>query len=143
MKTKGKKLYGLNLINWDSTDSVFYQKQYILIYAIMLLLMMIYMVRLWHLQVLQGESYRFQSENNRIRIEEIAAPRGIIFDRNGVPIVENRPAYNLVIIREYIGDLEATIKELARLCERDPEEFFSIIEANKATPEVRSPAPGF
>jgi penicillin-binding protein 2 len=135
MKTKGKKLDGLKLINWESTESVSFQKQYIPIYAIMLLLMMIYLVRLWHLQVLQGESYRFQSENNRIRIEEIAAPRGIIFDRNGVPIVENRPAYNLVIIREYISDLEVTIKELARLCERDPDEFFSIIEANKATPK--------
>jgi len=135
MKTKGKKIDGIKLINWESTESVSFQKQYILICAIMLLLMMIYMVRLWHLQVLQGDSYRYQSENNRIRIEEIAAPRGIIFDRNGVPIVENRPAYNLVIIREDISDLEATVKELARLCERDPDEFFSIIEANKATPK--------
>ena len=135
MKTKGKKIDGIKLINWESTESVSFQKQYILICAIMLLLMMIYLVRLWHLQVLQGDSYRYQSENNRIRIEEIAAPRGIIFDRNGVPIVENRPAYNLVIIREDISDLEATVKELARLCERDPDEFFSIIEANKATPK--------
>ncbi|MGO9019807.1 MAG: penicillin-binding protein 2 [Syntrophobacteraceae bacterium] len=135
MKTKGKKLDGIKLINWDNSESVSFQKQYILICAIMLLLMMIYMVRLWHLQVLQGESYRFQSENNRIRMEEIAAPRGIIFDRNGVPIVENRPAYNLVIIREDVTDLDETIKELAGLCERDPNEFFSIIEANKATPK--------
>ena len=135
MKTKGAKLDGLKLINWESGESVSFQKQYMLICAIMLLLMMIYMVRLWHLQVLQGESYRFQSENNRIRIEEIAAPRGIIFDRNGVPIVENRPAYNLVIIREDISDLEGTIRELARLCDRDPDEFFSIIEANKAAPK--------
>jgi penicillin-binding protein 2 len=135
MKTKGKKLDGIKLINWDNSESVSFQKQYILICAIMLLLMMIYMVRLWHLQVLQGESYRFQSENNRIRMEEISAPRGIIFDRNGVPIVENRPAYNLVIIREDVTDLDATIKELARLCERDPDEFFSVIEANKAAPK--------
>jgi penicillin-binding protein 2 len=135
MKTKGKKTDGIKLINWENIESVSFQKQYILICAIMLLLMMIYMVRLWHLQVLQGDSYRYQSENNRIRIEEIAAPRGIIFDRNGVPIVENRPAYNLVIIREDISDLEATVRELARLCERDPDEFFSIIEANKATPK--------
>ena len=135
MKTRGKKFDGVKLINWEGTEAVSSQKQYILIYAVMLLLVMIYLVRLWHLQVLQGDSYRFQSENNRIRIEDIAAPRGIIFDRNGVPIVENRPAYNLVIIREYISDLEMTIKELARLCERDPDEFFSIIEANKATPK--------
>jgi penicillin-binding protein 2 len=134
MKNKRKKFDGLRLINWENAESVSFQRQYILICAIMLLLMMIYMVRLWYLQVIQGEFYRYQSENNRIRVEDIAAPRGIIFDRNGVPIVENRPAYHLVIIREDISDLDDTIKELARLCERDPEEFFSIIEANKGIP---------
>ena len=135
MKIKGNKLDGFKLINRDGGESVSFQRQYMLICAIMLLLMMIYMVRLWQLQVLQGEFYRYQSENNRIRMEEIAAPRGIIFDRNGVPIVENRPAYHLVIIREDVTDLDGTIKELARLCERNADEFFSIIEANKTTPK--------
>ena len=135
MNTKGKKFDGLKLINWENMESVSFQKQYMLICALLLVIVGIYMVRLWHLQVLQGESYRFQSENNRIRVEEIAAPRGIIFDRNGVPIVENRPAYHLVIIREDIADLEGTVKELARLCERNPDEFFSIIEANRAVPK--------
>lgn len=135
MKTKSNILDGLRLINRDGAESISFQKQYALIIFIMLLLMMIYMVRLWHLQVLQGESYRYQSENNRIRVEDITAPRGIIFDRNGVPIVENRPAYHLVIIREDVSDLEGTIKELARLCERAPEDFFSVIEANRGTPK--------
>ena len=135
MNTKGKKFDGLKLINWENMESVSFQKQYMLICALLLVIVGIYMVRLWYLQVLQGESYRFQSENNRIRVEEIAAPRGIIFDRNGVPIVENRPAYHLVIIREDIADLEGTVKELARLCERNPDEFFSIIEANRAVPK--------
>ena len=134
-KTKGKKLDGLKLINWENAESVSFQRQYIQISAIMLLLMMVYMVRLWYLQVLQGEFYRYQSENNRIRVEDIVAPRGIIFDRNGVTIVENRPAYNLVIIREDISDLDGTIEELARLCQRNPDEFFSVIEANKASPK--------
>lgn len=135
MKSKGGKFDGLKLINWESPESLSFQKQYIVICALVVLIIMIYMVRLWHLQVIMGDSYRFQSENNRIRVEDIAAPRGIIFDRNGVPIVENRPAYHLVIIREDIVDLDATINELAKLCDRNPEEFFSIIEANKTTPK--------
>jgi penicillin-binding protein 2 len=135
MKSKTNKLDGLKLINWENAESISFQKQYVLICALVVLIAMIYLVRLWHLQEIQGESYRFQSENNRIRVEEIAAPRGIIFDCNGVPIVENRPAYHLVIIREDISDLEGTINELARLCERNPDDFFSIIEANKTTPK--------
>ena len=106
-----------------------------LLAGVMMIMFVVYILRLWHLQVLEGESYRFQSENNRIRIEEISSPRGIIYDRNGVPIVENRPAYHLVIIREDIRDLDGTIRELARLCERNPEDFFSIIEANRTTPK--------
>lgn len=135
MSQKSKGFDSLKIINWESTGTVSYQKQHILLGGMVLLIFVIYIMRLWHLQVLQGSSYRFQSENNRIRIEDVAAGRGIIFDRNGVPIVENRPAYHLVIIREDIRDMDGTIRELARLCERPPEEFFSVIEANRTTPK--------
>lgn len=130
-----KKPVGLKIINWESTETASFQRQHIALCGILLIFLMIYLLRLWHLQVLEGSSYRFQSENNRLRIEEISSPRGIIFDRSGVPIVENRPAYHLVIIREDIRDLDATIRELARLCERNPEDFFAIIEANRTAPK--------
>ncbi len=132
---KEKKSDSLKVINWGSTESGVSQKQHIFLGGMLILVFMVYIVRLWHLQVLQGESYRFQSENNRIRIEDISAPRGIIFDRNGVPIVENRPAYHLVIIREDIRDMDGTIRELARLCERNPEDFFAVLEANRTVPK--------
>jgi len=132
---KNKGFDSLKIINRENTETISFQKQYALLSGVMLAMVMIYLVRMWHLQVLQGASYRFQSENNRIRIEDIAAPRGIIFDRNGIPIVENRPAYHLVIIREDIRDMDGTIRELARLCDRKPEDFFSIIDANKTTPK--------
>ncbi len=132
---KNRCHHGVKVINRENSDTVSFQTQYLLLCAVLVAFFMIYIVRLWYIQVIQGASYRFQSENNRIRIEDISAPRGIIFDRNGVPIVENRPAYHLVIIREDIKDLDQTVRELARLCNRDPEDFFSIIEANKTTPK--------
>jgi len=134
-RTQSNNSVGIKIINWESTETVSFQKPHILLVGVMLIFVMIYIARLWQLQVLQGSSYRFQSENNRIRIEEISAPRGIIFDRNGVPIVENRPAYHLMIIREDIRDLDSTIRELARLCERNPDELFAVVEANRATPK--------
>ena len=42
--------------------------------------------RLWYLQILRGEYFRDLSEHNRIRIQEISAPRGILFDRQGTPL---------------------------------------------------------
>ncbi|MHB1323149.1 MAG: penicillin-binding protein 2 [Coriobacteriia bacterium] len=50
------------------------------------------LVRLWTMQVLNGESYAAKAENNRVREISLEAPRGRIFDRNGVPIVNNRSA---------------------------------------------------
>lgn len=50
------------------------------------------LVRLWTMQVLNGESFAAQAENNRVREISIQAPRGRILDRNGVPLVTNRSA---------------------------------------------------
>jgi penicillin-binding protein 2 len=66
---------------------------YIVIAAFLLLIM-----RLWQLQVLQGNKYRELSEANRLRIISIPAPRGILFDRNGIPLVKNSPYYCASII---------------------------------------------
>ena len=43
-------------------------------------------LRLWQLQLLQGDEFRKTSESNRLRIIKVPAPRGIIFDRNGIPL---------------------------------------------------------
>ena len=50
------------------------------------------LVRLWTMQVLNGESFAAQAENNRVREISLEAPRGRILDRNGEPLVTNRSA---------------------------------------------------
>ena len=54
--------------------------------------------QLWYLQVLEGGHFLDASDKNRIRIRPVAAPRGILFDKNGVPLVDNRPAFTLSLI---------------------------------------------
>src|SRR5207247_1823965 len=54
--------------------------------------------QLWYLQVLEGGRFLDASDRNRIRIRPIAAPRGVLFDRNGAPLVDNRPAFTLSLI---------------------------------------------
>lgn len=53
--------------------------------------------RLFQLQILQGESLLRQSEANRLRQDPVQAPRGLLLDREGRPLVQNRPSRNLVI----------------------------------------------
>jgi penicillin-binding protein 2 len=60
---------------------------------IFLIACLILIVRLWQLQILQGTEYRELSEANRLRIIATPAPRGIIFDRNGIPLVKNSPFF--------------------------------------------------
>ncbi|MFP5214125.1 MAG: penicillin-binding protein 2 [Acidobacteriota bacterium] len=125
----------LQLMNWEATEAAVFNRQYLLLAGIMLLFLMGYSLRLWHLQVLQGETYRYQSENNRVRLEEIPAPRGIIYDRNGVPLVDNRPAYHLLLIREDVEDLPQTLAEVSKLIGRNVQELQAMVDAAKTTPK--------
>lgn len=61
---------------------------------------LILFLRLWQLQLLQGEELRKTSELNRLRIIRVPAPRGIIFDRNGIPLVKNTPYFCASLIPE-------------------------------------------
>lgn len=75
----------------------------------------IILLRLWQLQILHGEEYREISESNRLRIIGVPAPRGIIFDRNGIPLVKNSPYFCASIIpdefnRTNIPALAAVLK---------------------------------
>lgn len=77
----------------------------------------ILIVRLWQLQILQGSEYRKISEGNRLRIVKVAAPRGIIYDRNGIPLVKNSPYYFVSVNPENLEDLN--ISALAELLKMD------------------------
>ena len=67
---------------------------------LVLLGFLIILLRLWQLQLLQGDELRKISESNRLRIIRVSAPRGIIFDRNGIPLVKNTPYFCASIIPE-------------------------------------------
>ncbi len=69
--------------------------------------------RLWYLQILNGKDYEEISQGNRIRLVPQAAPRGVIYDRNGVALADNRPAYQLQLIREDTRNLEQTLQNLS------------------------------
>jgi penicillin-binding protein 2 len=70
-------------------------------------------LRLVYLQIIKGEEYRLLSEKNAVRLKSVKSPRGLIFDRNKKLLVDNRPSFNLKIVREDAGEVEKTVKELA------------------------------
>ncbi|MDA8169101.1 MAG: penicillin-binding protein 2 [Nitrospiraceae bacterium] len=79
---------------------------------------LVVLVRLWQLQVIQGRDLRQASENNHLRITPIMAPRGIIYDRNGTPLVKNSPEFGISVIPEMIKS--ANVNGIAALLGMDP-----------------------
>ncbi|MEW6368870.1 MAG: penicillin-binding protein 2 [Acidobacteriota bacterium] len=69
----------------------------------------------WVLQVLRNDYYCALSEENRIRESLIAAPRGLILDRNHRVLVENRPSFSIVLVRENMRDLGAALEKVRRI----------------------------
>jgi penicillin-binding protein 2 len=70
-------------------------------------------VSFWVLQVVQHARFDEMAENNHQRTLALRAPRGIVFDRNGQLLVENRHSYSISILREHTKDLNRTIQLLA------------------------------
>jgi penicillin-binding protein 2 len=98
--------------------------------------------QLWYLQVLEGGKLQEMSERNRIRVRPVAAPRGILFDRNGLALVDNRPAFTLSLIPREIEDrdtvmarlsvlLKIPMRELEEALERVPPDSFRPVRVRR------------
>lgn len=72
-------------------------------------------LRYVYLQVINYEEYTARSVNNQVRIVPVAPNRGLIYDRRGRPVAENRPAYRLELVPEKVGQVDETIAELGRI----------------------------
>jgi penicillin-binding protein 2 len=71
--------------------------------------------RLVVLQVMRFDYYAELSQGNRVRVEPLPAQRGLILDRNGQVLAENRPAFQLELVRERVPDVDTTLKRLIEI----------------------------
>ncbi|HET6564336.1 MAG TPA: penicillin-binding protein 2 [Xanthomonadales bacterium] len=86
-------------------------------FCLLLLVIAGLMARYFWLQVVKHEEFSTQSINNQVRLVPVAPNRGLIYDRRGRPVAENRPAYRLEIVPEKVADIEQTIDALGQLVE--------------------------
>ena len=93
---------------------------------IIILLVGFLISRLIYLQIYQHEYYSTVSDNNRIYSQSISPTRGLIYDRNGVLLADNKPSFNLTVVKENVSDLDASIiliQSLIELPELEVEDF--------------------
>ena len=96
-------------------ESRVYSARTVIAIAIVLGLLAVIFSRYYSLQVTEYEIYKTQSERNRVQLQPLPPKRGLIYDRNGVLLADNRPSYILSVVRERVADLDATLAELAAL----------------------------
>lgn len=93
--------------------------------------------RMQALQVREADKYRLLAEENRINVRLIAPARGQVFDRNGVLIAANEPAYRVVMVREDAGDVPEVIARLSQLITLDQDELARALrEMDRVNPSL-------
>src|SRR5210317_160085 len=115
-------------------ESRVYSARTVIAIAIVLGLLAVVFSRYYSLQVTEYESYKTQSERNRVQLQPLPPKRGLIYDRNGVLLADNRPSYILSVVRERVADLDATLAELAALVpisEGDLENFLKKLQRRR------------
>jgi penicillin-binding protein 2 len=82
---------------------------------LMLVLVGLLLARLYYLQVVEYERYTTLSNKNRISLVPIPPVRGLIFDRNGVPLAQNVPSYTLDVVPDKVEEMDELLDELGQL----------------------------
>lgn len=105
---------------------------------IVFILMVVLISRQFKLQVLDYQKYQTQSENNRISIQSVAPVRGLIYDRDGKLLAQNRSIFTLEITPEQTRDLPKLVQELRNVLTISDEQVLKFLEQIKFRPKFNS-----
>ncbi len=92
------------------------------------------LLRLWYLQILEGDRYATLSASNRLRLRVVEAPRGFLLDRNGEVMVENRPTFDLYAVPEDVVNPSEVAATLAEILGTTPEEVLAKLAEGRTRP---------
>jgi penicillin-binding protein 2 len=98
-------------------ENRFFLNRAVVAFLFVLLLMAILVSRIYFLQVVEHERFSLLSENNRIKLQPVAPRRGLIYDRNGELLAENRPSFSLTLLKEEVDDVDSLLADVASLVE--------------------------
>ncbi|MDD4274419.1 MAG: penicillin-binding protein 2 [Desulfobacter postgatei] len=117
----------MGTINKNS-DREWIKHRYVVASMCIVFVFSVLLLRLVYLQMIRGEEYRRLSMTNCVRLKSIKSSRGLIYDRNRILLVDNRPAFDLTIVLEDAKPLKQTLDHLAELTGDSCEDLTAIIE---------------
>lgn len=94
--------------------------------------------RLWYVQIVQGPQFQQQASQNHLRVDEIAAPRGIIYDRYDQQLVENAPTWAVSVVPSDLqrAGTEAVLTRLAAFTHSDLSQLELAVRTDRNNPEL-------
>ena len=114
-----------------TADSDWYKQRVTGVMICVLVTFTVLLLRLLYLQIVMGEEYLVLSLNNRIRLQSIDPPRGLIYDRNNQVLVENRPSFDVTITLKDAHPIEKTINKLAAYLDVPAQELLQKLSSSK------------
>ncbi len=102
------------------------------LYICIALIIIFLAARAFTLQVINGASFRSQSEGNHVFVQVDHAPRGVIYDRNGTVLVRNKPGFRIAIRPIDLPDnWEKVMVEIAPKLSKKPEDLIKLVKETK------------
>ncbi len=86
-------------------------------------MVVVLVTNLYNIQINQYNDYKTRSNDNRIKVVPIAPNRGLIYDRNGNILAENRPVFSLEVTPEKVKDMDDTVTRLQDFLTITPEQI--------------------
>lgn len=117
-----------------SAESNLFARRAFVGFVFVTVLVAVLLSNLYTIQVDNHQDYQTRSNDNRIKVIPIAPNRGLIYDRNGVLLAENKPVYNLEVIPEEVDDLDASLSALTQfidISEQQKNDFTDDIKNNR------------
>jgi penicillin-binding protein 2 len=110
------------------------QRQFVVTTVVILAIFFGLASRFWYLQIAKATHFKELSEHNRVRALTIPPARGIIFDRQGVILVNSRPSFNLYVIPDDVQNWDLLKVQLYKLLDMDKEQIEQRLAQKKAGP---------
>ncbi|MGE4070891.1 MAG: penicillin-binding protein 2 [Lysobacterales bacterium] len=115
-------------------ETVLFQRRAVLSFLVILAVIGIVLARFADLMIVHHSEYAARSERNRVKLQPLPPARGLILDRNGKILADNRLAYRLELVPERVANMKRTLDELAQVIEFDEEErerFLALVAARR------------
>ncbi|NWN92448.1 penicillin-binding protein 2 [Marinobacter adhaerens] len=100
-----------------------FQRRALVMLVVVFLLLAGLAARMYQLQVAEHDIYTTLSDKNRVQVQSVPPPRGLVYDRNQVLLAENRPVFSVTLVPERVGGMDETLEQLERILEVSEEDL--------------------